>query len=365
MAVFRVWYNFVVLRNESSNARNALNGRVWKLRLRERIKAHLPALIVENQLTVSVIVRSYTEARWDDLVHCLESVQNQTTPADEIVLVIDHNPALFERAKTRFPDAVVVENQYDRGSSNAWNMGIETAQKEIVAFIDDDAEAAPDWLEHLLSAYTSPDIVGVGGHIEPVWLNKRPGWFPEEFNWVVGCSYRGLPETIAPVRNLIGCNMSFRRQSLHDINLFLTDKGLGHVSGQPIGCDETELCIRLQQQYPKSILLHNPHAKVYHKVPAARSQWRYFRSRCFLEGKSKATVSRLVGLDAGLASERAYTFKTLPLGVLRGLRDGLFRLDFSGLGRAGAIVAGLSITTMSYVWSTIGTRLRRAKPTST
>ena len=39
----------------------------------------------------------------------------------------------------------------------------------------------------------------------PLWLGERPSWFPDEFLWVVGCSYRGLPEEASlPWRNARG-----------------------------------------------------------------------------------------------------------------------------------------------------------------
>ena len=45
----------------------------------------------------------------------------------------------------------------------------------------------------LVSAYRDPDVLGAGGWIIPAWQLGMPAWFPEEFLWVVGCSYRGLP----------------------------------------------------------------------------------------------------------------------------------------------------------------------------
>ena len=86
-----------------------------------------------------------------------------------------------------------------------------------------------------------------------------------------------------------------------------------------------------------------------HHVPAARARWAYFRARCLLEGQSKALVARLVGASAGSATERAYTLRTLPRGVARGLVDTLVRRDPSGLARAGAIMLGLAITTAGYL----------------
>ncbi|HEX6780379.1 MAG TPA: hypothetical protein VF099_19405, partial [Ktedonobacterales bacterium] len=65
-------------------------------------------------------------------------------------------------------------------------------------------------------------------------------------------------------------------------------------------------------------------------------------------GLSKAQVTRYVGAKDGLASERAYTSRMLPLGVARGMRDGLLRLDLAGFARAGAITSGLFLTILGY-----------------
>jgi glycosyltransferase involved in cell wall biosynthesis len=160
---------------------------------------------MEKTLDVSVVVRTYTDKRWDYLVEALESVQRQRTPARELVVVVDHNPELYQRVQQRFPDALVVENDQPRGSSGAWNAGIMAAGSSIVAFLDDDAEARPDWLEQLLAALRRPARVGRRrGH--PRLLaggGERPRWFPEEFDWVVGCSYRGLPEMWLRCGNMI------------------------------------------------------------------------------------------------------------------------------------------------------------------
>lgn len=309
-------------------------------------------------LDISVVLRTYTDQRWDYLVAAVESLQRQRSPAREIVIVVDHNPALLERVRARFPDAQVVDNQQPRGSSGAWNAGILAAQGQIVAFIDDDAEADADWLEQLWQAYSSEQVLGVGGTIEPVWLGgARPRWFPAEFYWIVGCTYRGMPETSAPVRNLIGCNMSFRRSVFEQVGGFR--KGMGHVGGRPIGDDETELCIRVGHRWPAGLLLHHPAARVRHKVPASRARWGYAYARCWLEGRSKALMSRLTGAQAGLSTERQYTWHTLPRGVWEGLADTLARGDMAGLARAWAIISCLAVTATSYLLGTLQERLVR------
>jgi GT2 family glycosyltransferase len=297
-------------------------------------------------MNISVVICAHTEERWQDLVEAVESVMKQTVPAHQVVLAIDHNPSLQARACEKFPNATVVENVQDRGLNGARNSGVAATTGDIVAFLDDDAIAQPDWLEQLLATYTSEQVVGVGGKINPLWLSGRPGWFPDEFNWVVGCSYRGLPVDTAPVRNLIGCNMSYRRSVIEHLGGFRN--GIGHVGGRPQGDDETEFCIRLRQTIPGAVLLFQPRAQVSHKVPASRANARYYRWRCYLEGRSKALLSRLVGANDGLSSERTYTMKVLPSGMWKGIVDSFRERSLNGIGRSFAIAAGLSVTTFAY-----------------
>lgn len=309
-------------------------------------------MTLESTLKVTVIVCAYTEERWNDLKECLRSLQNQTWKPEQVILVIDHNPTLFERAKQEFAEVQVVENINEQGLSGARNTALPLAQNDILSFIDEDAVAAPDWLETLVKTYQDSSVMGVGGLIRPSWVEQKPSWFPEEFNWVVGCSYLGLPQKTAPIRNMIGCNMSFRRESLETAGLFRVD--MGRIGTIPLGCEETEFCIRLKHYWPERTFIYEPLASVDHRVPPVRGRFAYFRARCYAEGLSKALVSQFVGAGDGLSSERQYTFKTLPEGVLRGLRD-LFNGDIAGLGRAVAIVTGLFITTVGYLVGLVST----------
>jgi len=300
-----------------------------------------------DKLTFSVIICAHTLKRWDDLIEAVASIEAQSSPAHQIIVVIDHNPEMLAKAQAQFSSMTVVENTNPHGLNGARNSGVAHATGNIIAFLDDDAVAAPDWIAQLEAGYTSENVVGVGGKINPQWLSGRPRWFPEEFLWVVGCTYEGTPKSAAPVRNLIGCNMSYRRDVVLSVGGFRS--GIGHVGGRPQGDDETDLCIRIHQARRGVTLLYTPDAQVSHKVPAERTRVGYYRWRCYLEGRSKALLSSLVGADDGLSSERTYTLKTLPFGFLRGISDTLFKFDPYGILRAGAIFMGLFVTTFGYI----------------
>ena len=306
---------------------------------------------------VSVVICAYTEARWPDLYAAVESVRGQKVRPREIIVVIDHNPSLLQRARQELSGAVVISNGQTRGLSGARNSGLAAARGAIVAFLDDDAVAAPDWLDRLCAGYAEANVLGVGGAIEPLWWNdRRPSWFPEEFDWVVGCTYRGMPLVSARVRNLIGCNMSLRREVFAEVGGFRT--GIGRVEALPMGCEETELCIRAGRRWPQGQWLYQPGAKVSHRVPAARGRWRYFLSRCYAEGLSKAQITQFTGFQAGLSSEGRYVTRALPLGILRSLGQALARGEGAGVLRAGAIVAGLGFTAAGFIRGRIAVSLR-------
>jgi GT2 family glycosyltransferase len=298
----------------------------------------------------SVVICVYTEDRWGDILAAVASVLAQSRPAHEILLVVDHNPALLDRLTGRYNGGHgvrVLANAGPRGLSAGRNTGIAASEGDIVAFLDDDAVAERDWLRCFADAYEDPLVMGVGGHTNPVWASgRRPAWFPEEFDWVVGASYLGQPPGRARVRNVLGGNASFRRTAFDIAGGFAT--GIGRDGDKrPMGCEETEFCIRLAQAEPGCVLLIDDRAVIWHLVPAARERFSYFRTRCFAEGLSKALVTRSVGTGAGLATERRYTTRVLPAGAVRGARDALYGRR-GGAGRAGAIVAGLATTAAGY-----------------
>jgi GT2 family glycosyltransferase len=306
---------------------------------------------------ISVIICAFTEERWDATVAAIESARQQTLPPDEIILVIDHNPALLARARASIPGIIAIENSEPQGLSGSRNSGLAIAQGDLIAFLDDDAMAEPDWLEKLRDRCLDPQVLGTGGAVDPLWLGTKPAWFPEEFYWVIGCTYRGLPESSTAVRNLYGGCGCWRKEVFDTVGTFR--HGIGRVGTIPKGCEETELCIRARQRWPGKVFLYEPAARIHHQVPVKRATWKYFCSRCYGEGLSKAAIARFVGAKDGLATERSYTLRTLPRGVIRGLGDALLRRDLAGIGRASAITLGLFTTAAGYLVGSAQQQLER------
>ncbi|BCM65871.1 putative succinoglycan biosynthesis protein [Streptomyces sp. EAS-AB2608] len=307
---------------------------------------------------ISVVICVYTEDRWDDILAAVSSVRAQSYPALETLLVVDHNPPLLARLARVYEESDgvrVLANAGPRGLSAGRNTGIAASRGEVIAFLDDDAVAERDWLRHFAAGYADPRVLAVGGRTVPSWASgRRPAWFPEEFDWVVGCTYKGLPPGRVRVRNVLGGNASFRRTAFEAAGGFAT--GIGRDGDRrPLGCEETELCIRLTRVRPDAVLLIDDRAVIHHRVPRPRERFAYFRTRTYAEGLSKALVARSVGAGKGLETERRYTTRVLPAGVARGLRDALL-LRPGGAARAGAIVTGVLSAAGGYALGTLRAR---------
>jgi len=295
-------------------------------------------------------VCAYTDKRWPELEAGIRELQRQVGPDDQVIVVIDHNPDLARNAAVKLADVHtrVVESTEEPGLSGARNTGIEACREDVVLFLDDDAFPESGWLAAFRERFdSSPEIMAVGGAVRPNWEGgKAPRWFPPEFGWVVGCDYRGLPPSGAQIRNPIGASMGIRRVVFGLVGSFRDQ--VGRVGELPVGCEETELSIRLRRGIPGARIVRDTAPVVRHLVPMARQRPAYFVRRCYHEGRSKAAVSAMVGSEAALSSERTYVIKTLAGGVGRHVAAAL-RGDPWGLARAVMLPVGLVSTTGGFV----------------
>jgi hypothetical protein len=206
-----------------------------------------------------------------------------------------------------------------------------------LVFLDDDAAAEPDWLEHLLAPYDDPRTVAVGGAPLPAYETGRPRWFPVNFDWVFGCAYEGMPKQLSPLAHLIGANMSVRRTVFEEIGGF-----------HSIDFDDLDLCMRVAAHRPGQQLLYEPRAIVRHYVPAQRVAWRYFWRRCFFVNREKVEAFADMGEAANIRAEREFVRRAVTTQVAKDLDD-VRRGRWVGLSRLGAMMVGVAMAGLGHV----------------
>jgi glucosyl-dolichyl phosphate glucuronosyltransferase len=286
-----------------------------------------------GEAAASVVIACHTDERFKQLLQAISSAQEQEPAPREVIIAVDHNPALSERLRSEVDGIEVVDHEGDRGASGARNAGAMRARSPCLAFLDDDVRAHPGWLAALLAPFDDPRVIGTGGMTMAAWEGPRPPWFPDEFGWVVGASHAGLPTEEAPVRNVWSENMAVRKDAFDAVGGFRSGFGKVGSTSRP---EDTDFCIRVGASAPGSHWTYVPGAIVDHAVPLQRSTFRFFLRRCYWEGAGKIELSAHLGDERDLGDERSYLTRTLPRAFVRDLARGRFR-------RAMAIVAGVAL----------------------
>jgi GT2 family glycosyltransferase len=305
-------------------------------------------------LSVAVVVCAASTEREPLLRACMHSLLDGARVPDEILVVVDQNPALEASVAGWLPAATRLLRSPSRGISASRNAGLRAATADVVAFVDDDAAAEPDWLLEMMRAFEgSREVLGAGGAVVPQW-ERDGGWLPDELLWVVGCTYLGHRDDPGPIRNPIGCNMAFRRRELTAVGGFSAEFG---KSGAALGtCDETELCLRLERRYGRGRIRCVPAARVRHHIPATRLGWQTLVIRSASEGLSKGRLRHAYG-PAALGTERAYARGLVRRRVPGLLVRGVTRRDRRSMLGAAAILVTLGVTGACYIGGEVLARL--------
>lgn len=126
---------------------------------------------ISSQPWVTVVIPTYKRA--GILCQILRAFEQQTFRDFDLVVVVkpsgDGTEALLEEAAQKIKVKMV--KQTAGHIVDAYFLGVKHSTGDIVAFLDDDAIPAPDWLEQTVRLFQTHEIAGVTGDSFPVLLN--------------------------------------------------------------------------------------------------------------------------------------------------------------------------------------------------
>jgi len=183
----------------------------------------------ENVPRISVVVCTYNGAA--TLEACLASLVRQAYPDYEIIVIDDGSGDATPEIACRFPVRYFRQDP-NAGLSRARNAGLSLATGEIVAYIDDDAEADPHWLYYLAAALKRT-AVAVGG---PNYCHPGDGFTARCIDLAPGNpTHVLLNDELA--EHVPGCNMAYKKAALTGIG--------GFDPAHLVAGDDVDVCWRL------------------------------------------------------------------------------------------------------------------------
>ncbi len=249
-------------------------------------------------MELTVCICTHNRPRY--LRDCLGGLARQTVSQDAFaVLVVDSfstgdTPAELALLVAPIPNASLIRvNQ--PGVSLARNAGAWACRTRYIAYIDDDAIPAEDWVERILNALgeaPSPPAV-LGGRVLPMWEVPLPAWWPSRLRGVLSIIEAegqgeygdpGLPPDLAPYT----VNMVLNVLSLLAVGGF--GCGAGRYGTTLLSDEDVQVAWRLRQtgqpvRYDSRIVVH-------HQIQAARLTPAWLLSRLYWQGASTVLTRR-------------------------------------------------------------------------
>ena len=232
---------------------------------------------------------------------CLDGMRSQTVSRDRFTVLIVDSASCSTAAMEL--DRLAASNdarliRLDRpGISLARNAGAWAARTPFIAYIDDDAIPAADWVEAILAAIAQPGRPPalIGGRILPRWEAPLPAWWPTSLRGVLSIiehegrgEYRtmSVPKALEPY----AANMVVHVLSLLAAGGF--GGSIGRIGQSLLSDEEVQLAWMLQDagysvRYDSRIVVH-------HQIQARRLEPEWLLSRLYWQGASTVLTRRLL-----------------------------------------------------------------------
>jgi glucosyl-dolichyl phosphate glucuronosyltransferase len=252
-----------------------------------------------------------THDRPDYLTDCLEGLRRQTVGMKQFdIIVVDSAstgdvPAQLTRMISQIDNAQLLRVEQG-GISNARNSGAAAAEGAYIAYLDDDAIPAPDWIERIAAALgeRTPAPAMIGGRILPRWEIPLPAWWPMQLRGALSIieregqgEYRSaaLPPGLEPY----GANMVVNVLSLLALGGFGTSSG--RIGKALLSDEEVQLAWRLQAAGHS--VRYDSRITVEHQIQAARLTPAWLLSRQYWQGVSTVLTRRVLGMPGAVWRE--------------------------------------------------------------
>ncbi|RQW79083.1 MAG: glycosyltransferase [Methanothrix sp.] len=302
----------------------------------------------ERAVSIVVPLKAPNKNLEECLEHCLK-----LDYSDYEILVLPDGPSSLNWPKTRvIPSGAV-------GPSEKRDLALKYARGEIIAFIDDDAYPAKDWLKNASKYFDDPEVAAVGGPaVTPDndgFMQKASGYVLSSFMGGGSYTFRYIPGEVREVDDYPTCNLLVRKSIMQKVGGFDNKFWPG---------EDTILCLEITKREGKKII-YAPDVLVYHHRRTLFKQhlrqiWSYAVHRGFFVKKFPETSLRLsyflpsifvVGLVAGLLLSlkfetiRFIYLSILAVYVLAALATGIKTKDAM---MAVTVAAGIALTHIYY-----------------
>ena len=240
---------------------------------------------------LSVAVCTYN--RHDVLPGAIDSLLKQDCEPDFLdIIVIDNSPDQLaaEQFSQRYASEPRIRYVLERvpGLSNARNRATALARADLIAFVDDDAIAAPNWSTRIVQAF---DAAGgraavIGGRVLPRWVGSKPSWLGDDLlKYLTIIDWGGRFRELPPHQWLAGCNIAFDKNALVAVGGF--SRALGRIGSglSLLSNDETDVMEKINAT--GRVSMYCPDAVVEHIIDPTRLTQSWFRRRAAWQAVSE------------------------------------------------------------------------------
>jgi glycosyltransferase involved in cell wall biosynthesis len=167
------------------------------------------------------------------LARTIEGLLAQTHPFDQMLVIDDGSSDNSAEIASRYPQVTLIKHPVNKGLSAARNTALRAARNELVASVDADVVADPNWIATLLPHLDDPKVAGAGGILtEGVQTTLADRWRRARMAQEWG------PQYIRNPRFLYGCNNLFRKSAILEAG--------GYKESLRICGEDPDLAVRLR-----------------------------------------------------------------------------------------------------------------------